>query len=298
MAFGLTGGGNDGGHGVASRRSGVEFGPKGSPEFVVSRRSGLVTCALDHHDELTSGLGVQEVLGQVGQGPPTHLLVEFRQFSTDRSRPIRSARSGQISKRCGHSLGGFVQHDGSALGTDLGQPVGSLPTLPWKEAFEHEPVGRQPAEDERCRHRRRPRHDLDPTTAIENRSDQTLAGVGHPGHTGVADQCDGLACSQAVADLPSPMEFGVLVGDEQGPLSDTGQLQESTGSARVLTGDCINGPQRFESPLSDVTEVADRCTDHVKDARRRKVARATGSVVGHHNGLDSAGHFGPTRWSR
>ena len=116
----------------------------------------------------------------------SYSLVSSRATATGRSAPNAAARSAIVR---GDAVRRLVQHDRARLGRQLGQPLGTGPTRPRQEPLEHEPPGRQPADDERGDEGRRTGHGRDVVAGVEHGRDQPLArvadarrpGVGHDG---------------------------------------------------------------------------------------------------------------------
>jgi len=128
--------------------------------------------------------------------------------------PIPAVRGGEPGQRDGHPAAGLEVDLGAGVGGELGEAAGPLALAPGREALEAEPVGGQPGDGQRGRHRGRPGQRRHPQ-----------AGRGRGGHEPVARIADGR---------------GACVGDEQDVLARPQVLKQARRASRldrVVVGD-------------------------------------------------------------
>jgi hypothetical protein len=175
------------------------------------------------------------------------ILVSSRHTTAGRSSPCEAA-----------TLAGLEEDLGATVAGQLGEAPGALALAARREPLEAEPVGGQPRDGQRGRHRRRARHGGHSQAGRGRSRDEPVAGIADPRRARVGDEQD------VPAGLELAEEFGgaarldrVVVGHDPGGELDVQARGQPAHPAGVLGRD-QGGPGQFgHQPRGGVLGPAD-----------------------------------------
>jgi hypothetical protein len=151
---------------------------------------------------------------------------------------VPAVRDGQLGQRDGHPAAGLEVDLGAGLGGKLGEAGGPLALTPGREALEAEPVGGQPGDGQRGRHRGRPGQRRNPQAGLGRGRHQPVARVADGRRARVGDEQDVLACLQLLEQARrAPRLDRVVVGNHPRLELDVQAGGQPADPARVLGRD-------------------------------------------------------------
>ena len=220
--------------------------------------------AFDHDGDLAFELPVLEPGEDLLGAAPDHLLVELRQLTADRDASVPE-RGEDLSEKRVRPPRRLEEHDGPWIVPERLHPSGAIAGTPREEPLEHEPIRREPGQDEGGDRGRRAGDHAHVDAAIHGELHHPIAGIGDARHAPVRDDRDVVAGFQALDELDGSIGLVPLEHRHEG-LADVEASQEAAGAPSVLGCDESDRRQRLASPAREVAEVADRRADEEEDA--------------------------------
>jgi hypothetical protein len=154
-------------------------------------------------------------------------------------------RGHKLAERLGQSLGRLEVHLGASVPGQVREPPAALARPPGRESLEAEPVGGQPRDGQRRRHRGRSGQRRHPDALLRGRGDEPVAGIADPRGSRVGDQQDVLARLQVIEQPGGALRLDrVIVRNQAGPQLDVQARREPAHPAGVLGRD-DGGPGEF-----------------------------------------------------
>src|SRR4029453_11360937 len=201
------------------------------------------------------------------------LFVELGELTADGGL-ARAESGGKVGERCCDARAGLEQDEGCRNALEFGDARAPCCLLCWQETLEEKTVGREPAQRERCEHRRRSWQRGHACARGARFAHQLVAGVGYERCAGVRDQRDRSAGAEPSDELRSRLRGIVLmVSGERG--RDAIVVEKLAGDASVFAGDQLGGGKYLERPHGDVTQIADRGGDQIEPGWQRRCGGGT-----------------------
>jgi len=151
---------------------------------------------------------------------------------------VLAVRGGELGQRDGHPAGGLEVDLGAGVGGKFGEATGPLALAPRREALEAEPVGGQPGDGQRGRHRGRPGQRRHPQAGRGRGRDQPVARVADGRGARVGDEQDVLARLQVLEQARRASRLDrVVIGDHPRLELDVQAGREPADPAGVLGRD-------------------------------------------------------------
>ena len=177
-------------------------------------------------------------LGQFGQRAALDLLVGLGELAAHHGRTVLAVRGGQLGQRRRQPAAGLEVDLGAAVVGQLGEAPGPLALAARREPLEAEPVGGQPGDGQRGRHRRRARQGGHPQAGRGRGRDEPVAGIADPGGARVGDEQDVPARLELAEQLGRAARLDrVVVGDDAGLELDVQARRQPAHPAGVLGRD-------------------------------------------------------------
>ena len=191
------------------------------------------------------------------------------ELAADHGRTVLAVGGGELGQRLRQPAAGLEVDLGAAVAGQLGEAPGPLALAARRKPLEAEPVGGQPGDGQRGRHRRRTRQGGHPQAGRGRSGDEPVAGITDPRGTRVGDEQDVPACLQLAEQVDRAARLhGVVVGDDAGLELDVQARRQPAHAARVLRRDEGGLGEFGRQPPGRVLGPADR------DRRQRQHAAA------------------------
>ena len=176
---------------------------------------------------------------------------------------------GELGQRLRQPAAGLEVDLGAAVVGQLGEAPGPLALAARRKPLEAEPVGGQPGDGQRRRHRRRTRQGGHPQAGLGRGGDEPVAGITDPRGARVGDEQDVPARLQLAEQVDRAARLhGVVVGDDAGLELDVQARRQPAHAAGVLCRDQGGLGEFGRQPPGRVLGPADR------DRRQRQHAAA------------------------
>jgi hypothetical protein len=207
--------------------------------------------------------------------------------------PVLAVRGGELGQRDGHPAAGLEVDLGAGVGGKLGEAAGPLALAPGREALEAEPVGRQPGDGKRGRHRGRPGQRRDPQAGLGRGGHQPVARVADGRGARVGDEQDVLARLQILEQARrAPRLDRVVVGDHPRLELDVQAGREPADPAGILGRDQSGLGEFGRQPDGRVFGPADGRRRQRQHAALGRLARCPSCLASRHVGIVSCS----SRW--
>ena len=233
-------------------------------------------CAVEHQDVFAAR--ATDVDG--AEWAANDLFVQLGELARDHHDSVVAAHLAQIFERAEHPVGRFVDHRGAMFGGDLGEASCAVAALAGDEAFEHEPIGGEPADGERHDRGARAGGGADVVAGVDRCSHDALARIGDAGRAGVAHDCHVAAAGEHRHRVVDPGDLGVFVAHGEPVGAYAGVLEEETGTAGVLATDQPDVGEHVDRPRRQVAQVADRRGDEPERAHGGAPSRWSSESAG------------------
>jgi hypothetical protein len=152
--------------------------------------------------------------------------------------PVLAVRGRELGQRVRQPAAGLEVDLGAAVTGQFGEAPLAFARPPGRKPLEAEPVGGQPGDGQRGRHRGRPGQGGDPDARRRGRGDQPVARIADPGGARVGYQQDILAGLQVAQQTRGPAGLDrVVVGDDARLQRDVEAGREPAHAAGVLGRD-------------------------------------------------------------
>ena len=180
------------------------------------------------------------------------------ELAAHHGRAVLAVRGGEPGQRRREPAAGLEEDLGTAVPGQLGEAPGPLALAARREPLEAEPVGGQPGDGQRRRHRGRARQGGHPQPGRGRGGDEPVAGIADPRGARVGDEQD------VPAGLELAEQFGgaarldrVVVGDDPGLQLDVQARGQPAHPAGVLGRDQAGPGELGHQPGRGVVGPAD-----------------------------------------
>ena len=252
-----------GASGVARAHTTLHEYPNLGEERLGIGRLGVVL-AIDHYGDLPFERSPVELGEDLLGAAPDDLLVELRQLSADRDASVPEGGE-DLSEQRVHPSRRLEEHDRPWIVPERLQASAPIAGTPREEPLEHEPIRREPRQDEGGDRGRRAGDHAHVDAALHRQLHHPVAGIGDAGHAPVRDDGDIVAGSETSHEFDGAIVLVPLEHRDE-RFAEVEVSEEAAGAPRVLRGDERDRRQRLARPVREISEVADRRADEEEDA--------------------------------